>query len=96
MSIAPNQFKAESENGAAVISGNVKKIVQNSLIIENLNITFAAPATKADVTDVKTYLAAEPVETAVTTTTSRTVLTAPPGPIPGRGPRGAHRPGAVF
>ena len=66
--IAPNQFKAESEKGSAVINGDVKKLLQNPIIIENLNITLAAPTAKAAVTDVKTYLAADPVDTVVTTT----------------------------
>jgi hypothetical protein len=66
--IAPNEFKAESEKGAVVVSGDVNKLLQNSLVIENLNITIAAPAAKREVSDVKTYLADDPVETSVTVT----------------------------
>ncbi len=45
--VAPNQFRAESEKDAAVVSGNVKNLLQNPIIIENLNITFAAPGNHA-------------------------------------------------
>jgi hypothetical protein len=38
------------------------------VLIENLHVTFQAPANSPAVTDVKTYLASEPVESAVTVT----------------------------
>ena len=65
--VAPNQYKAESEHGSVVVDGQVKKLIQNSIVIENLNVTIA-PAAKPDVTDIKTYLAEDPVETSVTVT----------------------------
>jgi hypothetical protein len=66
--VAPNEYKAESDKGSAVVSGNVKNLLQNPIIIENLNIAFGAPAKKPVVKDIQTYLAEDPVETAVTTT----------------------------
>lgn len=66
--VAPTHFTAESDKGAIAVSGDVKKLLQNSIIIENLNITIAGPAQKPEVTDVKTYLADDPVETSVTVT----------------------------
>jgi hypothetical protein len=53
--VAPNQYKAESEHGSVVVDGQVKKLIQNSIVIENLNVTIA-PATKPDVKDIKTTL----------------------------------------
>ena len=66
--IGPNQFKAQSEQGAVVVSGDVKNLLQNSIIIENLNITIATPVGKPDVKDVKTYLADDPIKTSITVT----------------------------
>jgi hypothetical protein len=66
--IAPNQFRAESESGAIVVNGDVKKLLQNATIIENLNVTIAIPANKTEVTDAKTYLATAPDESAVAVT----------------------------
>jgi hypothetical protein len=63
--LAPNEFRAESASGAVVVNGNVKNLLQNPILIENLNVTFA-PAEKPEVTGVKTYLASDPAETAVT------------------------------
>jgi hypothetical protein len=65
--VAPNQYKAESEHGAVVVDGQVRNLIQNSIVIENLNVTIAAAA-KSDVTDIKTYLAEDPVDTSVTVT----------------------------
>ena len=66
--VGPNQFRAESEKGAVVVSGDVKNLLQNSIIIENLNVTIAVPVGKPDVKDVKTYLADDPIGTSVTVT----------------------------
>jgi hypothetical protein len=66
--IAPNQFKAESERGSVVVSGDVNELLQNSIVIENLNITIAAPANKPEVKDVQTYLADDPAATSITIT----------------------------
>jgi hypothetical protein len=65
--VAPNEFKAESEKGAVVVNGNVRSLLQNPIIIENLNVTIAAPVAKPEVRDVKTYIADQP-ESAVTVT----------------------------
>jgi hypothetical protein len=55
--IEPDQYRVESEKGSAIVNGNVKNLLQNPIIIENLNITYGAPAQKPGVEDVKTYLA---------------------------------------
>jgi hypothetical protein len=57
--VKPNQYWAESEHGAVVIDGNVKKLIQNSTVIEQMNITLVQAA-KPEVTDIKTYLAEDP------------------------------------
>lgn len=66
--VGPDRYEASSENGSAVVSGNVKNLLQNPIIIHNLNVTIAGPTAKSDVVDVKTYLADDPVESAVTVT----------------------------
>ncbi len=66
--IRPNVYNVKSEKGAAQVNGNVNNLLQNSTFVENLYLTIQAPATAAGVTDVKTYLASEPVTSAVTVT----------------------------
>jgi hypothetical protein len=66
--VKPNVYSVKSEKGAVMVNGDVKNLLQNSVLIENLHLTFQAPANSPGVTDVKTYLASEPVESAVTVT----------------------------
>lgn len=66
--VGPDSYEAISENGSAIVNGNVKNLLQNPIIVQNLNVTIAGPTAKSDVTDVRTYLAADPVDSAVTVT----------------------------
>jgi hypothetical protein len=65
--VGPDKYEASSEKGSAVVNGDVKNLLQNPIIIQNLNVTIAATS-KAEVTDLKTYLADDPVGSSVTVT----------------------------
>ena len=66
--VKPDVYNVRSAKGAAQVNGKVKNLLQNPVFIENLHVTFHAPAHSPGVSDVKTYLASQPVESAVTVT----------------------------
>jgi hypothetical protein len=65
--IDKHTFHMESDNGAATVKGNVKTLMTQPIIIENLTINYSAPLERPGIEDIKSFLRGQPA-TAVTVT----------------------------